>query len=176
MIEVEAKVMISDPVKIKKKAKLLAKYKGMQKKLDNYYSLNRKGYPKKSLRVRKLDGEYQINFKHRLKSKSKVDSKNEIEFHVSNIEGFLALIHGFGFRKWITKEKHSYIYEISKRFHIEINNVKGLGWFAEVEYLAYPDEIEHARKEVLKIIKALGLKKKDIVSTGYTKLLWDKSH
>jgi predicted adenylyl cyclase CyaB len=176
MIEVEAKVKISNPEKIKEKAKLLAKYKGRQIKIDDYYSLKTKGYPKKSLRVRKLDGEYQINFKHRLKSKSKVDSKNEVEFHVSNVKGFLALIHGFGFRRWINKEKESFIYEISKRFHIEVNHVKGLGWFAEVEYLAHPDEIDHARREVLKMIKALGLRKKDIIQTGYTKLLWDKFH
>jgi predicted adenylyl cyclase CyaB len=176
MIEVEAKVKISDPNKMRKKAKTLAKYRGTQTKIDNYYSLDTKNYPKKSFRIRKLNGVYQVNFKHRLKSKSKVDLKNEVEFHVSNIEDFLALIHNFGFRKWITKEKHSEIYEISKRFHIEINHVKGLGWFAEVEYLAHPNETLHARKEVLRIIGLLGLKKKDIVKTGYTKLLWDKIH
>jgi len=177
MIEVEAKVRISNPSLIRERARKLGEYLGKQGKIDDYYSLENNGYPKKSLRIRKLNGTYQINFKQRLKSKSKVDSKNEVEFKASNIKDFLALIHEFGFKKWIRKEKHSEIYEIKNNLHIELNDVRGLGWFAEVECLvSNQSEVENARKEVLKAIKQLGLNKKNIVKSGYTKMLWDKRH
>jgi adenylate cyclase class 2 len=174
MIEVEAKVKISNPDKARLQAKKLGKYIGKQTKADDYYSLETRGYPKKSLRTRKLNGFYQVNFKHWLKNKSKIDTKKEVEFKVSNIEEFLELIHEFGFRKWISKHKTSEVYEIKKNFHIEINNVHKLGWFLEVEYLATKKEIEKARHEVMKVIREFGFDEKDIVKSGYTKLLWDK--
>ena len=135
-----------------------------------------KGYPTKSLRVRKLNNIHQVNFKHWLPGKSKIDPKKEVEFQVSNINDFLSLITEFGFKKWITKNKVSEVYEIKPNFHIEINNVQGLGWFLEVEYLAKKDEVQTARRKVIDLIKSLGFKEKDVVKPGYTKLLWDKIH
>ncbi|MEM4271773.1 MAG: class IV adenylate cyclase [Candidatus Pacearchaeota archaeon] len=177
MIEVEAKVAISNPETIRKKARQLGKFSGKKTKIDDYYTLeNLQKYPKKSLRIRKMDGYYVINFKQSLGYKKGVHAKKEVEFKVSDISNFLRLIEDFGFKKWLTKEKESEIYKISKNFQIELNKVKGLGWFVEVEYLANPGELKSARKKVNEVMAKLGFKRKDAIKAGYTKQLWQKCH
>jgi len=175
MIEVEAKFKISDPKPFRLKARHLGKFIGKENKIDDYYTLSSLNkYSKKSLRIREKKEYYEVNFKKGLSYTGGVHAKNEIEFRVSNISGFLELIKDLGFRKWLSKEKISEVYRIKDNFSIEINNVRGLGWFIEVEYLAKPKEIARARKAVIETAKKLGLKDKDAVKAGYTKLLWNK--
>ena len=175
MIEVEAKIKIQNPEEFREKISKIAKLIKKEKKIDDYYTLESlKEYPKKSLRVRKTNHNYKINFKQHLSFINGVHAKNEQEFTTSDIKNFLSLIKDFGFRKWLTKVKHSESYEITKNFHIEINNVKKLGWFVEVEYLAKQSEIAKVRSEILKVMKQLTLNKKPIIKDGYTRLLWDK--
>ena len=57
---------------------------------------------------------------------------------------------------------------------IEINNVKHLGYFMEIEYLCHKSELEKARKRIREVLKELGIKQEQINNTGYTKMLWDK--
>ncbi|MEI6732013.1 MAG: class IV adenylate cyclase, partial [archaeon] len=105
-----------------------------------------------------------------------VHAKKETEFIVKDISDFLSVIDEFGFRRWLRKEKKTELYRIEKNFHIELNNVRGLGWFVEVEYLTDESHIEYAQRKVEEIIKKLGISKSQIVKSGYTKLLWDKRH
>lgn len=176
MIEVEAKIKISNPEKLRKKISEIIGKRKKETKIDYYYTMerNKSIYPKKSLRVRKIDHKYQINFKQKLSYIKGIYAKDEREFEVTDIKNFLKLITDFGFRLWLIKEKYSESYEIKKNFHIELNNVKNLGWFVEIEYLTDKNSIAEARKRILEIIKKLSLKKEKIIKEGYTKLLWNK--
>ena len=175
MIEVESKARIINPEKIRVLAQKIGHYKGKERKVDDYYTLERgKKYPEKGLRIRKRSGFYEINFKQRISYKKGVFAKRETEFKVSDISGFLRFINDFGFKKWLTKEKYTELYEIKRNFHIELNHVKKLGWFVEVEYLSNLKDVKSAAKEVRAVLEKLGINKKDIVKEGYTKLLWDK--
>ena len=176
MIEVEAKIKIQNPKEFRKLVNQLGKLIEKEEKIDDYYTLQKnKSYPRKSLRIRKKNGIHEINFKERISYKNGIHAKNEQEFQVTDINNFLALIADFGFKKWLTKIKHSEIYELKNNFHIEINHVKSLGWFLEIEYLTEKNKIEKARKEIQKIIKKLSIEKNQIIREGYTKMLWDKS-
>lgn len=173
MIEVEAKIKISSPEKFRRNIKKLAKFMGKENKIDSYYTLeNVKNYPGKSLRIRKRKGVYEINFKQRLSYVKGIHAKNEHEFKLKNITPFLDLIKEFGFKKWLIKEKISEIYRINNNFHIELNLVKHLGWFIEIEYLTDKKGISNARDKILYIINKLGIDSDDIIKEGYTKLLW----
>jgi len=177
MIEVEAKIKVSNPNKYRKKILEITKLVKKAKKIDDYYSLEqnpKKNYPKKSLRIRKINKHYEINFKQKLSYIKGIHAKNEQEFMVTDIRNFLNLIKDFGFKHWLRKIKYSEVYEINKNFHIELNNVKNLGWFIEIEYLAKPNEISKARNNILKIMKQLSLDKDKIIKDGYTKMLWNK--
>ncbi len=180
MIEVETKASLGNRSidNIRRAAGEIGKYSGTVTKVDDYYSMeDLSHFPKKSLRVRRSGGFYVVNFKQRLSFEDSVYAKKEVEFEVSDIRCFLNLINDFGFKKWLNKEKKCEIYRIKSNFQIELNNVKGLGWFAEVEYLVDDvSEIEAARKEVLEVMEKLGFKKGEFVKPGYTKLLWDRMH
>lgn len=177
MIEVEAKVKISEPRDYRIIARRIGKFKGHEKKVDDYYTLESvKSYPRKSLRVRKRNGKYEINFKKSLSFRQGIHSKKEIEFKLSDSKDFLQLIDDFGFKKWLRKEKESEIYEINKNFHIEINYVKNLGWFVEVEYLSDIQHVHKARECVIELMRVLGFSRKDFVDEGYTRLLWNKKN
>ncbi len=178
MIEVEAKARIKNPEKYKKMALEIGRYCGKENKKDDYYTLEDLGhYPEKSLRIRKRRGFFEVNFKQKIHFAKGVHAKYENEFKLSKIDDFLALVNDFGFRKWLKKEKISYIYEINKNFHIELNKIKNLGWFLEVEYLCSKEkDISKASKSVLGVMKKFGIGRKEIIGKGYTKMLWDKSH
>lgn len=185
MIEVEAKVFISstnnDDVRtLRNKIRTIGKFLRTIKKVDDYYTLeNLKRYPRKSLRIRKESGKnkqgsYIVNFKKSLGYKKGIHAKKETEFRVSDISGFLSLIDDFGFKKWLRKEKKTELYFIKENFHIELNFVKSLGYYLEVEYLSNMKGKEKARSEVLNVLKRLGVSDGKVVKEGYTKLLWDK--
>lgn len=176
MIEVEAKIRISNPDIFRKKVGKIARFVNKEKKVDDYYTLESlKRYPMKSLRIRKIRSIHVINFKERLSYVKGVHAKNEREFILRDVGPFLDLIKDFGFRRWLRKDKSSETYEINKNFHIEINYVKYLGWFLEIEYLCEKKDISFARKKVLEIIAQLGIRKEQIEKEGYTKMLWDKN-
>ena len=176
MIEVESKIFLRNPNETREKARVIGKYLGIELKIDDYFTrekINR--YPKESIRVRKVNGFYVTNFKKRLSYKNGVYAKQEIEHLTKDIKNLMRVMSVLGFRKWLRKEKKCEIYKIKKHFQIEINYVKNLGWFAEIEYLVKNiSQINSARQEVRKIIKKLGFSEKDAIKSGYTKMLWNK--
>jgi predicted adenylyl cyclase CyaB len=175
MIEVEAKVAIKDYLKARKKIAELGKFVGIEKKSDEYYTLESLDkYPHKSIRIRNKGGHFEINIKKKLSDTDGVNAKQEIEFIIKDRDLFVELIEDFGFRRWLKKVKTTYNYEINKKFHIELNYVKHLGWFLEIEYLAKKKEVPMARRKVLEVLGKLGYCEGEITKTGYTKLLWDK--
>ncbi len=178
MIEVEAKVKLNNVEEARRKLKKIVRLIKKEKKSDDYYSLaHSKKYPKKSLRIRKRENHYEINFKQKLSYIKGVHAKIESEFNVSDIKNFLKLIKDFGFKKWLTKYKTSEIYRIKNNFNVELNHVKSLGWFLEIEYLVKNEnQIPKARKEILEIMKKLNISPNQIRKEGYTKMLWDKLH
>ena len=89
------------------------------------------------------------------------------------MKGFYDLINDFGFKKWMKKEKRTELYRTKDGVNIELNYVKRLGWFIELEYLAKPNEITRAQKKIDKLRTKLGFIKKDVEKKGYTKSLWE---
>ncbi|OIO81351.1 hypothetical protein AUJ84_01410 [Candidatus Pacearchaeota archaeon CG1_02_32_132] len=173
-IEVEAKIKVSNPDSVRDKIKRIAKYVGKEKKVDRYFSLNRNAYPHKSIRVRDRGKKVEVNFKQWLSYKKGVHAKKEVEFEVSDLPGFFDLLNDFGFKQWMHKEKETELYKTKDGTHIELNKVKDLGWFIEIEILCKLDEVNKSRGKIIETIQRLGLKKSEIERKGYTKMLWGK--
>ena len=178
LYEVESKAKISNVNDLRKKIKKIAKFTGKEKKVDEYFAVQKRGYPKKAFRIRKTGKKHLINFKKWIKKywDSQVVVKEEYEFELLHLKEFLILMEDLGFKKWIKKIKISedYNYKGDKKILIEINNVKHLGYFLEIEYLAKKNEIGKAKKKIKNVLKELGIKKSEINNTGYTKMLWRK--
>ena len=176
-IEVEAKIPVSekDVSGVRQRIKKIAKFVKRQIKKDDYYSLEYFSYPEKSLRVRDFGKIKEVNFKRRHSYISGVHAKNEVQFEISDAKNFLELIEDFGFRKWLHKEKNTELYKTRDGVSIELNKIKGLGWFIEIEVLCSTDKIVSARKKIVAVRSALGFSEKDSEQKGYTKQLWNKN-
>jgi adenylate cyclase class 2 len=182
LLEVETKVKIHDVNELRKKIKKIANFVKKEIRGDDYFALNEKfrkhGYPKKAFRIRDNKKEYVVNFKKWKKDfwTKEIVVKEEFEFKINETKNFLALIKDLGFVEWMKKIKtsESYIHKKDKRIIIEINKVKHLGYFMEIEYLAKKNEIGKAKKKIYSVLKELEINPKQINNTGYTKMLWDK--
>ncbi|MBS3099439.1 class IV adenylate cyclase [Candidatus Pacearchaeota archaeon] len=167
-LEIETKVKIKNVSDLRSRIKKIAKHKNNILKKDEYFAVVHDGYPKKAFRIR-FDGSwYVVNFKKHLMelSDKEIVVKEEYEINLGNkehFENFMSLLSDLKFEKWIKKEKKSeiYLYNKDKRAGIEINNVKKLGWFLEIEYLCSRNEVERAKKVIREILLKLGIDKRE---------------
>lgn len=179
-LEIETKVRIDNLNELRKRIKKIAYFEKKETKKDNYFALKRKfkknSYPKKAFRVRNNGEEHVINFKRWLTKHwdKKVVVKEEFEFKIKEIVSFLALMKDLGFVQWMKKIKNSesYKYKKDKRISIEINKIKSLGYFMEIEYLCSKHEMEKGKRKIKEILEELKINPAHINNTGYTKMLW----
>jgi adenylate cyclase, class 2 len=185
-LEVETKIKLDDSEvsQLRDKIKKIAKFTKGGKKVDDYFAIRRKIrsiYPKKAFRVRAMKDEFEVNFKKWMKKLWTHDIvvKQEFEFKLKGkdeVADLLALFRDLGFREWVQKTKwnETYAYNKDKRLSIEINKVKHLGYFIEMEYLCKENELEKARIRIREAMNVLGIKQEQIDNTGYTRMLWYK--
>jgi len=105
--------------------------------------------------------------------------KQEFEFAIDGKEqkeDLLELFKDIGVVEWVQKVKRNetYKYKKDKKLSIEINYVKHLGYFMEIEYLCHKRKVKKAIKLITKLLKELEIDFKQIDNTGYTKRLWEK--
>lgn len=180
-LEVETKVKINNVPELRNKIKKITRFEKKESRGDDYFALQKRGYPKKAFRIRDDGKKMVVNFKKHLKKLygQGVVVKREYEFELSDTKhlgNFLALLEDFNFKEWVKKRKttESYLYKKDKRVVIEINRVQHLGYYMEIEYKARMSEVEKARKKILQVLKELEIDKKDIDNIGYTRRLYDK--
>jgi len=185
-LEVETKVKLdkSEVNSLRKRILKIAKFNKKRSKSDDYFAIpiKRMGiirkYPKKAFRIRDDGDSYVINFKKWWKKywTKEIVVKEEFEFETKNPDKFLALMRDLGFSEWVKKFKisESYIYKKNPKVNIEINKVKHLGYFMEMEYIAKHSEMKKAIRTIKEILEILEIDPKNIDNTGYTKMLWNK--
>lgn len=184
-LEIETKIKIDDSEvpKFRKRIKEIAKFEKKGKKEDDYFAIQKSPmyYPKKAFRIRAMKDNFEVNFKKHLKNHWTKDVvvKQEFEFSLKGkeqVQDLLALFKDLGFTEWVKKIKwnETYKWKKDKNVAIELNRVKYLGYFIEIEYLAKKADIERARNKLRKVMEELGIKPEQIDNTGYTKMLWYK--
>jgi adenylate cyclase, class 2 len=187
-LEVECKVKLenSQVNELRKRIEKIAKYKKGGIKKDDYFAIQEKGYPKKAFRIRQMGEELEVCFKKWKTNmwypnalNPQVVVKQEFEFTLKGKEeaqDILELFKDLGFKEWVKKIKknETYSYNKSKKLSIELNHVKNLGWFMEMEYLCQEPEAKKAIKLILSALKELKIDLNQIDNTGYTKMLWYK--
>jgi len=180
-LEVETKVKILNVRELRKKIKKIANFEKKENRGDDYFAIQKKGFPKKAFRIRDDGEKLVVNFKKHLKSLygQGIVVKEEYEFEITDTKrlgNFLALLEDFNFKQWIKKRKttESYLHKKDKRIVIEINYVQHLGYYMEIEYLAKRHEVKRAKKKILEVLKELEIQKTQIDNLGYTKRLYKK--
>ena len=182
-LEVETKVKLdSDEVPaLRRHIKKIATFEKKGTKIDDYFAVNPKTYPKKAFRIRATKNRFEVTFKKHLKKywTKEIVIKREFEFVLEGkeeVEDFVELFKDLEIKEWVKKIKRheTYKYKKNKKISIEINHVKHLGYFMEIEYLCQKKEIKKAIKLLTGILRELKIKPKQVNNTGYTKMLWDK--
>lgn len=179
--EVETKVKIDtkDVKSIRAEIKKLAQFVKKVNKEDIYYTFKTvSGYPEERFRIRKSKGKFKLNFKkkqdHMSQLGKKIVAKEEFEFYVDDFKMFDTFLKEFGFKPFAHKVKDSEVYKYNG-VRIEINKVKSLGWFLELEVLSKTRKgITVAKRKIEKALRLLKIKKNQIDNTGYTKMLYKK--
>ncbi len=184
-LEVETKVRLrkSEVPMLRERIKKIAVFNKQGKKVDDYFALVKKHYPKKAFRIRKMKDRIEVTFKKHLKKywTDVVVVKQEFEFQLAGkeqTEDLLELFEDMGFTEWVRKVKRNetYKYKKNKKVSIEINKVKHLGYFMEIEYLCQKSEMKKAIATITNVLKELEIDFKDVDNTGYTKMLWKNGH
>jgi len=182
-LEVETKVKLdsNEVPKLRKRIKEIAKLKKEGTKTDDYFAVQQETYPKKAFRIRATKDRFEVTFKKHLKKywTKEVVVKQEFEFALEGkeqVEDFLELFQDLGIKEWVRKIKRNETYQHNKhkKISIEINKVKHLGYFMEIEYLCQKNEIKRAIRIITNTLKELEIDFKKVDNTGYTRLLWDR--
>jgi predicted adenylyl cyclase CyaB len=182
-LEVEMKVKLEDSqvASLRKRIKEIATPKSKGTKKDDYFAIQKHGFPKKAFRIRALKDKYEVCFKKKVKDLYDEDVvvKQEFEFTLKGkeeVEDLLALFIDLGFTEWVKKIKRNetYKYKKNKTLSIEINHVKNLGYFMEMEYLCQRKDAKKGKALIRKVLKELEIDPNQIDNTGYTKMLWYK--
>ena len=133
----------------------------------------------KYLRVRSEKGKGSVCLKI-----FKIDQENntsenldEVEFEVSDDKAALKLLNLIGFSEAVpvdkTRQKYNY-----KNFEIVIDNVKGLGDFAEFELLDSDPKanIKSEFERIYQLLREIGFKKISVQQRGYISMLWNMNY
>ncbi len=103
-----------------------------------------------------------------------VEVNRETEFTVEPAASFTDLLLSLGYRSYIEKEKRGRSYHFSGAL-IELCNVRGLGWFIEIEILV-PDEGEEVKREytvekLMGVFDILGISRERMEPRYYIEML-----
>lgn len=168
MYEVEAKVHLS-PSQFKVLREQLgemAVFKGTVLKEDSYYAEGKKVYG----RIRKEGSLAYFNVKNRKKGEG-IEQNLEIEWQIADLPAWKRLLKECGLPISLKKTKKTELY-LWKGFNIELNHVKKLGYFLEIEkVLNSKAEIPKTQKELISLFKRLGFAQKDFEKRYYLELL-----
>lgn len=195
MIEVEIKVRITDPQKIREKFK---ENKGIYKSSliheDTYFNMPKglRDFKKtdEALRVRKS-----VQFNKTDKSKNKITyfyftykgkkidnatkTRKEIEIKIEDIDKMIRILKELGFQKVLTVKKERELYEFEYKFYfleVLIDYLPILDqYFIEVEFLLDSEEnIDETIKVLFDFLSLFNIKKEESIRKSYLELISEK--
>ena len=174
MIEIEMKAKITSQQRnyIKQWCKNNCNYVGHVLKRDNYLKSDSSN---KNFRIRE---EYTCNKNQKaivtIKERTLINEcecNNEVEFSISDVKAFSYFSNMLGYKTFIKKDKISYLYKRGQ-YSIEINSVRFLGDFIEIEYLCdNQDNYDTIINKIKEQFALLGISPSQVETKSYTQLL-----
>jgi len=182
-IEVELKAWLHNPRETRKKVEKLAKFVEELSEEDIYFTFaGTKGYQKKRFRLRKVKGKSIVTVKIPTGAGRRAEANREFEFLVSDPEAFKVFCQQFGFRVLIEKQKKVRRYsfrpkksEFNRPVTIEINKVRNLGDFLEIETMVdRKNQVPKASLFLKALLQKLEIPVSKIEPVPYTEMLYNK--
>ncbi|MHB9293633.1 adenylate cyclase [Hollandina sp. SP2] len=185
-IEIELKAWVADPEALRDTlSRGLSLVSRAFEKEDTYWhpvpGSPGGSFPSSGIRIRKetsTDTQGRVNRQVLITYKTKeiresIEVNYEREFSVSDGPLFEDLLSRFGFEPGIRKHKQGWAWDY-EGITVELAQVSGLGWFAELEILEdidQPERVAAARTRLLDLLHRLGIDRDKIETRYYTELL-----
>lgn len=167
MFEIEQKFRVDDIADLERRlSEMSAIESATEQHVDAYYNHPSRdfGETKEALRVRRVNGIPMITYKG-AKLPGKIKARRELEWRLDpgDVDGTKTeeLLTLLGFRPVGTVKKHRQSFQLPSEladFAVVIDQVDGLGQFAEIELIAQDSaRIEDARIRISRLAERLGL-------------------
>ncbi|MBY0527938.1 MAG: class IV adenylate cyclase [Gemmataceae bacterium] len=166
MLEVEIKFPAADLAALEQRLKNHgARGKAQLHEADHYFNAPDRDFARtdEALRLRRIGAANFVTYKG---PKRDLHTKTRTEIEVPLAEGdaaaqdFIALLTHLGYRPVAVVRKQRHIYELEQdSFHVEacLDDVEGVGRFAELEIVATEEQLDAARSVLLKLAAELQL-------------------
>jgi adenylate cyclase class 2 len=193
-IEIELKARLEGSGPVKQRLSSLGVFLHSYGKYDTYWESEGK-IPPCSVRVRReirtlpdnsADETTLVTCKTKEKTADGVEVNEEREFHVSDAGVFEELLGRLGLKPGIKKEKRGWAWQIAETRALEagqppvlaeLSNVKGLGWFIELEILTEDREektVAASRKRLFNLLAQLDIAPEQIEARPYSMMLRER--
>jgi adenylate cyclase, class 2 len=181
-VEVEIKIPVSKKIfeNVRRFLKKKAKFVSSSSEIDKYFnpthrSFLKKVHPTEYLRVRFSGSNGSITYKNvYLNKKGERTHSNEHESEVSDPSSVVQILKDLDFDNFLTVEKDREEYIYNNIFEVDLDKVKGLGYFIEVESVANEGGVAAAIKRVRDFAQKLGLNPNKPDMKGYVIALMEK--
>ncbi|MDH5597374.1 MAG: class IV adenylate cyclase [Candidatus Peregrinibacteria bacterium] len=168
MFEVEAKIAITrkDFQLLEERMKREGEYLGEKRNEDFYYE-----NPKKStIRIRKKGTSHSFDLKSR-ETRQGIEENIELEWELKDPGAWRKVLSKLKIKPQVRKTKKTKLFTF-KGFHLELNEVRGLGHYLEIETIVSKRaEVTRAKRELIEIFNELGYTKKQFEPKRYLELL-----
>jgi predicted adenylyl cyclase CyaB len=162
-IEIEQKFYLPDSKPLTTWLEKNAKFKHRDQQVDVYYTPAHndylaKDYPTEFFRIRNSEGKFSTTYKnwHEIDENLNHAYCDEFETEISNGDQFQKMILALGFTARITVDKVRSSYEYHD-CEIDIDEIKGLGSFCEIEIHGEYSDVAEAHKQIEKLAQEMGI-------------------
>ena len=173
-IEIEIQVNVENVQPLIEFLKANGDFQAEKHQLDEYFSPAHRDFiavrpVAEWLRLRDADGKYSINYKNwHFDESGKSHYCDEFETKIEDINKIRNIFSVLNFKPLVTVDKLRKIWTY-KDYEIEVDSVKNLGNFVEIEYIGENDKVEPTKitAEMVDFLKKLGCGKITRNYVGY---------
>ncbi len=180
MFEVEVKIAVENPEKVRERLRELGEREGKLEQVDVYYQHPCRdfGETDEALRLRRTDGRIVLTYKGPRVGREK--SREEVEVEVEDGERMDRILRRLGFRplERVKVKKRREVYRVrfeGRDVTVALDEVGGLGTFLELECsVGDRSEVERAEESLLRLAERLGVRG-ERVRESYLELLMERA-
>jgi adenylate cyclase class 2 len=181
-VEIEIKFVLTKTSYLALAKRLIKRAKFLEDshQIDRYFNAPHRNFlepehPLEYLRLRESNGSGSINYKYWYKDSERASTHcDEYESGISNASALKKILTKLNFKEYLTVDKTRKSFDLNSEFEIDLDQVKELGYFVEIETTRDFGSVEKARSAIIKIAKELGVDISKIDKYGYVYLLMQK--
>jgi adenylate cyclase class 2 len=173
-IEIEIQVNIENSKPLIEFLEKNGQFRVEKRQIDEYFSPIHRSFVevrpiKEWLRLRDSDGKYSINYKNfHFDSDGKSQYCDEYETKIEDLAKLRKILDVLNFKSLVKVDKKRKTWEY-KDYEIDLDSIKGLGNFVEIEYIGKDEKVnpEKITAEMINFLKGIGCGKIKRNYVGY---------